>query len=363
MSGTTAKKLNMNSLAVPRAFFGKERHSAYGSAAFVPKNGGKRFTASKILHLSLMHTQAVMFGSLNTMPYSAFTDELYCSRPTVCKNLQELGADDVIKKVRKSKYEILADYSDKETVTVYSFLLEEKLELGGKVKRLSKNAVLYLCEAIASILKGNYGGKYYVGGNKRVSSVLNSPTSTAWYVIKELTDVKALYSKCLHHDEAGNEIITNGAGSSSKEITVYEVNGEILRRCRAIEKEKAELQAVKAMFNQNVKKPQERTKPTKPPKDGGKYNGYVLAESSTGEIDFGKLRAAFNNDETVMNIKRRYKQLECAFFTALRSDDEQKLDELEQALFDVQDELREYLINAGAPPDVIPENLIEYIKD
>lgn len=363
MSAATAKKLNMKSLAVPRAFFGKERHRSYGSAAFVPKNGGKRFTASKILHLGLMHTQAVMFGSLNTMPYSAFTDELYCSCPTVCRNLQELGDDDVIKKIRKSKYEIIAEYSGNETVTVYSYLLEEKLELGGKVKKLSKNAVLYLSEAIASILKGNHGGKYFVGGNKRVSSLLNVSPSTAWYIINELIATKAIFRKSLHYDEAGNAVIKNGKGKSSKKITVYEVNDEILRRCRAIEKEKAELRAVKAVFGQNVTKPQNNAKPQKQPKQGDKYGKYALAERTTGESDFGELRAAFDTDKTVINIKQRYKQLEGEFFTALRAGDEQKADELEEAIINVQDELREYLINSGAPPDVIPDNLTEYIKD
>ncbi len=357
MSEATAKKLNINSLAVPRAFFGKERHRKYGSAAFVPKNGTRRFTATKILQLSLMHTENVMFGRLNTMPYSAFTDELYCCRPTVCRNLQELGADKIIKKIRKSKYEILADYSDEETITVYSFLLEEKLRLGGKVKRLSKNAVLYLSEAIAAMLEGKNGGKYFIGGNKRVATLLNVSKSTAWYVIKELTRTKALFRKSLHYDEAGNEIISNGAGKSSKEITVYEVNDELLIRCRAIEQERAELRAVKATFGQNVKKPQERPAPTE------RRSKYTLAEVVQGEPDFSKLRAAFDTDEIVINIKQRYKRLKGLFVDALRSGNMQEFDELEQNMNDVQDELREYMINSGAPPDVISENLTEYIND
>jgi len=360
MSEAKAKKLNINSLDVPRAFFGKERHREYGSAAFVPKNGARRFTATKILQLGLMHTENIMFGNLNTMPYSAFTDELYCSRPTVGRNLQELDADKIIKKIRKSKYEILADYSEEKTVTVYSFLLEEKLKLGGRVKRLSKNAVLYLSEAIAAMLEGKNGGKYFIGGNKRVATLLNVAHSTAWYVIKELIDTKALYIKCLHYDEAGNEIIKSGAGSSSKEITVYEVNDEILRRCRAIEKEKAELRAVKTVFGQNVKKPQERPAPTE---RRGHYGKYTFAEGAQGESDISKLHTAFDTDETVINIKQRYKKLKGLFVNALRSGNMQELDELEQEMNDVQDELREYLINSGAPPDVISENLTEYIND
>ena len=144
MQNAATEKLNMHSLAVPRAFYGKERDKKYGSANFVPLNGGNRFTSSKILALSLMHTESVMFGNLNLMPYSAFTDNLYQSRPTVCRNLKELVSENVIKKIRQSKYEINVEYSDEQTVTVYEFLLEEELNLGGSVRRLTGNEVLYL---------------------------------------------------------------------------------------------------------------------------------------------------------------------------------------------------------------------------
>lgn len=360
MAGATAKKLNINCLSVPCAFLGKARDKKYGSESFKSENGGRRLTCSDIFTLALMHTESVMFGSLNLMTYSAFTDELHYSRPTVCSSLKKLTGEGAINKLRQSKYEIKSAFSDKKTVTVYKFLIEEELDLGGTVRRLTKNEALYASIVIASYLNPKNKGKHFVGGISRVASALNVPTSTAWYVINRLIATKVLFRKSMIKDSAGNEVITNGKGNSSKELTVYEVNSEILKRCKAIEKERQELRAVKALYEQNVKKADKAKQPKEQP---GKHSErFTLARSDNDfKPDFTKVINAFKSDGTYLSLSKSYNNRFNKFVSAVRAG--KLTDELEEDIETALDSVREYLIKRGIPPEGIPDNLSEYIKE
>ncbi len=358
MAATAAKQLNMNCLSVPCAFLGKARDKKYGSEGFMSENGGRRLTGSDIFTLSLMHTENVMFGSLNLMTYSAFTDELHYSRPTVCDSLKKLIGSGIINKLRQSKYEIKALFSGKKTVTVYKFLIEEEFDLGGTVRKLTKNEALYASIVIAFYLNDKNKGKHFIGGNSRVSSTLNVPESTAYYIIERLIATKILYRKAMIIDSAGNEVVTNGKGNSSKELTVYEVNSEILRRCSAIEKERRELRAVKKLFGQNSSKTDEK-QPSEQP--GKRSEGFTFAPTSEGKPDFIKILEGFKTDEIFLNLKQSYNKLLGVFLTALFAG--KPTEEIEEDIEVALDGLREYLIKHGVPPGNIPDNLSEYIKN
>lgn len=356
----TAKKLNMNSLSVPWAFFGKKRHERNGSGNFIPKNGGRRLSSAAIAELSLIHTETVMFGNLNLMPYSAFTSELHKSRPTVCRGLKEIIQNEIVERPRQSKYTINAEYSDEYTLTVYSFLYEEEFDLGGVVRKLTLNEAYYASLIIAFYLNPKNKGEYFVGGRKRASSAINVAESTAAYVADRLIDTKIIFRNAMKKDSAGNYIISDGKGNSKNELTVYKVNPEILKRCRKIEAEKEKARAereqkkaVKALFSDGKNKPN---------KQGFTYNKYAFAENGE-EKGFKELFSAFACDEAVKELKQRYGQAEREFLNAMRNGSESEISDCEEELADILDELREYLIRRGVPRDEIPKNLTKYIKD
>lgn len=359
MSEQTAKKLNINVLTVPQAFFGKARDKKYGSENFVTKDG-KRISSAEIFALSLFHTEEVMFGSLNLTPYSAFTDALNYSRPTVCKNLKKLVDKALINRLRQSKFEIVPKFSDKKTVTVYQFLLEEEFDLGGLVRRLTKNEALYLSLLIAFYLNPDNKGKYFVGGVRRAASALNVSESTVSYIIDRLIKTKAIFRKSMTKDSAGNVIISNGKGTSSKEQTVYEVNEKILNRCRAIEKERAELRAVKKLFGQGGKK-KETSVPPSDEKAGKRSERFTLAQPKEVSEKFARVFAELEGDETINRIRQRYNDLNARFIEALKA--RKPTDELEADIETEADRFREYLLRFGLSPGDIPENLSYYIKN
>lgn len=358
MSEQTTKKLNINVLTVPRAFFGKERDKKYGSENFVTKDG-KRIRVAEIFALSLFHTEEIMFGSLNLTPYSAFTDALKYSRPTVCKSLKNLVDDALIKRLRQSKFKIVPKFSDKKTVTVYQFLLEEEFALGGLVRRLTKNEALYLSILIAFYLNPDNKGKYFVGGVHRAANTINVSKSTVSYVIDRLIKTEAIFRKSMTKDSAGNIIISNGKGTSSKEQTVYEVNEKILSRCRAIEKARAELRAVKKLFGQSGKK-KETSVPPSEEKAGKRSERFILAQPKEVSEEFEKVFAGLESDETLNRIRQRYSDLNARFIEALKA--RKPTDELEADIETEVDRFREYLLRFGLSPGDIPENLSYYIK-
>lgn len=358
MTEQPAKKFNINVLNVSQAFFGKARDKKYGSENFVTKDG-KRISSAEIFALSLFHTHEIMYGNVGLMPYSALTEALSYSRPTVCKSLKKLVGGKRIEKVGQSKYELVSRFSAKKTLTVYQFLLEEELELGGLKRRLTKNEALYLSILISFYLNPDNKGKYFVGGVRRAASTLNVAESTISYVIDKLIKSKAIFRKSMTKDSAGNVIISNGKGTSSREQTVYEVNDKLLSRCRAIEKERAALRAVKKLFGcGGGKKSMEQAAPSDE-KPGKRSERFMVAEPEVSE-SFIRAFAELETDETFNNIRQRYSELNAAFIEALKA--HKPTAELEADIEIEADRFREYLLRFGLSPGEIPENLGYYIK-
>lgn len=230
MSISKAQKLNNGYSAMPVAFLGKGENTAF-------RHEDKRQSASRLITLAYINKANNAFEG-RKLPYSSFKDELHQSRVTVWQNLKALRKDGIIARQGQSDYIICPTFSSKSYIIIYNFLLNEELKLGGKVdKRLSSNAVILLCNIISFYLNPKNKGKYYIGGIKRCASFLNVAQSTAWYVIDELIKVGAIYRKGFMKDCAGNEVIFDGKGAHRECQTVYEVNSDILKRCKAINKD------------------------------------------------------------------------------------------------------------------------------
>lgn len=356
-----AEKLNTRVSYVSRTYLGKPDKKD-GSEKFVTPSG-KRFTGSKIIALGLISTETIMFGSLHKMPYSSFMSELKEARGTINRNFKELIDDDIIERPAQSKYKIKADFSRKNNIPVYHFLLSEQIELDkGIKKRLSYNAVLYLCEMIRFYLtplkERNYQ-KWYIGGSRRAAKTINAPESTACGVIAELIGTKAIYSKSLSKDSSGNVMVKPGKGKHCNVLTAYEVNSEILRQCRKIQKEMQELKEIKALYTGgNVPEPKKPAAQATPDKHNQKYDKYKLAEQQ-----FQKLEASFASDETYQDLKQRYVHIKSLWLdTLLKIKDIDRADELEDEMNDILDELKAHIRSRGSPPEEIPDDFGKYIK-
>ena len=190
------------------------------------------------------------------------------------------------------------------------------------------------------------------------------------YVIDRLIHTKAIFRKVMIKDSAGNTIIKNGKGNSKNEVTIYEVNDEILRRCRAIEEEKANLRTVKTLFGQGGKKKTKQNSKQKPSVSVADNrtapSHWTFAEQAkrdNAEKRLNKVLAELTNDETVMNLRAEYKNIFGLWLSAMLGHREQEIAKLEERLGVLQEELREYLIKCGAPPNISEDKIREYIKE
>lgn len=367
MSTAYAVKLNQRVSYIPRDFFGKNSKDKAG--AFTTPLG-TRFTASKILSLGLIHTESVMYGSLNRMPYSAFMQELSFARGTTARNLRELVEDGFLKRPHQSKYEILPVFSAANAVPVYHFLLNEKMNLGGKIKRLSYNAVLYLCEIINFELtpkekRKNKNQKYFVGGCSNAAKATNTPPGTACGIIQELIDTKAMFRLQAVYDAKGNQIVSEGKGNSAVTKTVYKVNGKILRRCRAVQKYLQDVKELKKMQKLGGNAGDE----TDPQENDAKPAGDVVNENHrkymleiANEQKYLKLELRFAGNATYARLKQRYFALRADWFEALKKNEEERADQLAAAMNETLDGFRRYLHSHGAPPGDVPEPIQQYMK-
>lgn len=326
MLTAATKKVNKRVSYVPRDLLGKPNENGTVGAFTTPL--GSRFTATKILSLGFIYTESVMFGSLHTMPYSEFMSELHFSRDTVSRNLRELRESGIIERPRQSKYKFEPDFAQGQSFPVYHFLLEEKIDFGGVVKRLSYNAVLYLCEIINFYLtpinkRKNNKQKYFIGGNRRASKTLNIVPGTAHGIIDDLLGTKAIFRHQLSYDSAGNEIISGGKGDSRKTLTVYVVNSNILRLCSAILKEMEDIKALKKLGKKIVRSKQDeegeynqRNFPSNSIKNRSHYDKYNLAEQK-----FLELEIKFAYDDKYQELKRQYAVLYDSWFEVLKKYD------------------------------------------
>ncbi len=355
-----SEQLNTGYMDVPRAYFAKaDKHAKYGAKKFIPKNG-IRLSGNKINILAFINTEHTMYGDYNRTTYSDFKAALGLCGCAVRHNLKELIDDNIIHVEAQSRYKIVPEFSGRENVRVYSFLLNEKINLGGKIKKLRKNSAMYLCEIAAFRLKNGNSDKPFIGGINRVAKTLNIPKSTAHDVIRELIDTKVIFVKSVSKDEAGNDIVKSGRGNSRKRLTGYVLNEEILKRIRKIEKviaENAEIRKVKNIFkatNQHKRQPERGIE---------KNEKYLLAAPSvmSDEKKFAVIEHALKNNAHYQNLKREYKEVKYELFRTITKGDEAAEHELESRLETVLAELR-VIMQPVAPPGGLPEEIERYIK-
>ncbi|MGN0804059.1 MAG: hypothetical protein ACI4MS_01620 [Candidatus Coproplasma sp.] len=197
--------------------------------------------ASRLLTLGLInHVQTVYNNDNAKILYKNFSDNLGFSKPTVCSALKSLINGGLIERTSQSHYNVSNDLNVDVTqgtaqkyITIYSFLLTEVMDFGKKTaKKLSPNAVLFLCNLVKHYSNKKRKQKYYVGGIRRVASFLNIPISTAQSVVKELHDVGAIFYK---HEE--NTKLLDGFGENGYTPTIYVVNDKLLKRCAEVQKD------------------------------------------------------------------------------------------------------------------------------
>lgn len=97
MTATAEKQFNIHFSVVANEYFGKD-----SAARFT--NGGKRFTATKILTAGILSTRQNVLGDGCTTSYADFQNELRLARSTTARNVAELTRDGAFSRYKKSKY-------------------------------------------------------------------------------------------------------------------------------------------------------------------------------------------------------------------------------------------------------------------
>lgn len=254
MATSTAQQLNYGITFMPIAFSGKDwRNKNDGAENFIPKNRRRSLLPSRKLVLSVIdNIRASRYGDLVKLTYKLFENQANVKHTTVWRSLKELEDENIIECHGESNYTIKAEYTNKEYIVIYDFLLNEVLDLGGKVaKQLSRNAVIYLCHLIGFYLNPENQYKYFQGGDKRAAAFLNVAQGTANGVVNELISLKAIYSHAAKKVKQGKDEVlikvkNKQKGKSKAEFTIYEVNPKLLSRCKRIQQYYADKREKKA---------------------------------------------------------------------------------------------------------------------
>ena len=258
MAATTAKQLNYGISRMPIAFLAKDwRDNQDGAGNFKPKNRRRRLLSSRVFVLNAIHKIETVYDGLVKKTYKNIETLSGVKHTTIWQSLKELEAENKLKCHGESNYTIEPTFSEKEYIVIYDFLLNEILELNGKLaKQLSRNAVIYLCALIGFYLNPENKYAYFQGGNNRVASFLNVALGTASGIINELIDTKAIFSHAAKKDKNDNliKIKNKQNGKSNAEFTIYEVNPKLLSRCRRIQEYYAQKRQQKAQEATQAKK-------------------------------------------------------------------------------------------------------------
>jgi hypothetical protein len=348
----------------------------YNGADKFVTSSGKRFTATKVITLSLIATETRRYGSLHNITYGAFIDELNLSRGTVCRNLQELAADGIIERNGQSKYRVKIEGCDGAVKRVYHFL-RDVVNFGGTVKKLSANAVIYASNLISHYLNPKTKNTMFEGGVARAAKLLNVAKSTACGVINELIDTRVIFRNKQTRDSAGNKIISEGKGTSKREITVYTVNPKVLAICRAINSGKVGNNKTAS----DVRTTSEAVTP-KPATKREKANAVYRrlfdklkseeAEQSdqqakvqhihfTDEQKYINVDARFALDKIYIDLKYRLKDLKTKWLREIRSGERDVADGIEAEQLALEDELRQYILRHDIAADDLPTSFTKYI--
>ncbi len=307
-----AEKLNNNFITFPRVFLGKLKYDKDGNLIndgaehFIPRSGKRRYRSSAEIILGAIDTINSKYDNKVKLTYELLHEETGLCSATIWRNLNDLEEDGILKFKGTSRYSIVPEFSENSYFIIYSFLLEE-LNLGKNkvIKKLSKNAVLLLCEIIAFYLNEENKYKYFRSGEKRAAATLKVALSTAYGIIDELIKVGAIYRKVAHKDSAGNIMLKNGAGKSNVEYTIFKVASKLLSRCKRIKKE--------AELRRKAKEEQEQTETPAPAEQPAEQSADIVTEQ--GEEIFiktkkAKAAEARNAQDTPTKTNRRRSNIE-----------------------------------------------------
>lgn len=354
----TEKQLNNHFSVVPSEFFGKD-----GAARFT--SGGKRFTATKILSAALLSTRQNVLGDGCKTSYTDFESELRLAHSTTARNVGELIRDGSFKRDKKSTYSAAYSFDVKHGLPVYHFLRTETFN----GKRLSGNAVLYLCYLIRFYLNPEREQKYFIGGEKRAYKTINVPQSTAHGVVNEL-----LYADCIHRFQLHNGKLSEGKGINSDYLTVYTVDDKILKRVKeirkAINKAQADKAALKKMFATTAQEISEReqnpaAKPERrKPSLLDQWQRTLASMQAKAEKRAETLAKLFKDDFTYNQLKRDYTTTHNKYFTAILQnggEETAQMQELERQLDVILSDVLNFLLSHNIQREELPDDWKPFI--
>ena len=362
MTATAEKQFNIHFSVVANEYFGKD------SAAWFT-NGGKRFTATKILTAGILSTRQNVLGDGCTTSYADFQNELRLARSTTARNVAELTRDGAFSRYKKSKYTVAYSVDVKHGLPVYHFLRTE--EFNGK--RLSCNAVLYLSYLIQFYLNPERKQKYFVGGEKRAAKTINTPQSTAHGVINEL-----LYAGVIRRLQWYKKIdkITEGKGINADYLTVYVVDNKILKAVKTIRKQinrqKADNAALKNLFSSSATNKQE-DRERKPAEQNRRKNnlidqwqGTLAAIEERKAMSAETLAKRFANDFAFNQLKRDFVDLKTKYFAAIQQSHGEDTDEtqrLEKQIDGILSDVLNFLLSHNIQRKEIPNDWKPFIRE
>ena len=359
MQATAEKQFNMHFSVVADEYLGK------GSATRFT-NGGKRFTATKILCAALLSTRQKVLGDGCTTSYTDFTSELCLARSTTARNVGELTRDGTFKRNKKSTYSAAYSIDEKHGVPVYHFLRTEKFN----GKRLSGNAVLYVSFLIRFYLNPEREQKYFIGGEKRAAKTINAPQSTAHGFINELLRAGLIhrFQMC---EKTGK--VKEGKGINSDYLTVYVVDDKILKAVKAIRKQinkqAANQQALKKLFASEQQQEQ-RAKPVE--QNRRKSNLLEQWQSTYDKIKEREALSAetiaksFANNFAFNQLKSDYISTLNKYFNAIRQsggEDTKETQELKKRLDVILSDILNLLLSHNIQRGELPDDWQTFIRD
>ena len=351
MTVTADKQFNKHFSVVASEYFGKD-----GAARFT--NGGKRFTATKILTAALLSTRQNVLGNGCTTSYTDFENEMRFARSTIARNVAELTQGGAFKRGKKSTYTAAHNVDVKHGVPVYHFLRTE--EFNGK--RLSSNAVLYLSYLIRFYLNPEREQKYFIGGEKRAAKTINVPQSTAHGVINEL-----LHTNCIQRFQMHNGKLSAGKGINSDYLTVYIVNDKILKAAKAIRKEinkqKADVAALKKLFA-TTDKPAEP--PRRKPNLIDQWQSTLAAIEECNAMSAATLAKRFENNVAFNQLKRDYLSTFNKYFNTLRQfggEENAETQEIEERLDIILSDVLNLLLSHNIQRSELPDDWKPFIRE
>jgi len=205
------------------------------------KNGQPSIFAGLLLScqfiLAVIHTTTKLNGGAPAkITYDYLVTKYGISRETIRNALDVLKERKIIKQVKTSRYEIIADYNKTDHIKIYECWLKQEVAVNGKLKRLARSR-WWVLGLILRGCKNEKTGGVFVSSQKRIGKALGLPRTTAGDSVREL--IAADYS---HADKPA-------ADDKRRGCSLYTVNPQI-----------AAIKAPKRLNVQEVKQVFERFK-------------------------------------------------------------------------------------------------------